>query len=71
MLQAAEHDADEPRTIQPGDMVIVYERYDSMKSLTVSQKGRYNNRWGSFPMKVASACSSCCKACSHAVYICT
>lgn len=48
----AQHDATEPRSIQAGDMVIVYERYDSMKSMTVSQSGRYNNRWGAFAMKV-------------------
>lgn len=56
---AVNHDAEEGDTIQPGSMVIVYERYDSMKSVTVSQKGRYNNRWGSFAMKVPCTCSSC------------
>lgn len=43
----------EPVTIKDGDLVIVYERYDCMKSVTVTQKGRYDNRYGSFAMKVS------------------
>lgn len=42
----------EPVTIRVGDLVIVYERYDCMKSVTVTPKGRYDNRYGSFAMKV-------------------
>lgn len=52
MLHLEEQAAAEPRRIAAGDMVIVYERYDSMKSVTVTHKGQYNNRWGSFKMKV-------------------
>lgn len=51
MLHLAEQAAAEPRRIKAGDLVIVYERYDSMKSMTVTHKGQYNNRWGSFKMK--------------------
>ena len=40
--------------IQEGDMVIVYERFDSMKAVTVSAKGQYQNRFGCFLMKVRS-----------------
>lgn len=60
LRHAVSHDAEENEgdTIQPGSMVIVYERYDSMKSVTVSQKGRYNNRWGSFSMKVTCTSSA-------------
>jgi hypothetical protein len=43
---------EEPAVIKEGDLVIVYERYDCMKSAIVTRRGRYDNRWGSFVMKV-------------------
>ena len=42
----------EPRVIQEGDTVVVYERFDAMKAVTVTTKGQYSNRFGNFAMKV-------------------
>ena len=44
-----------PRLIQDGDLVIVYERFDSMKAITVAQRAVFNNKFGNFAMKVRSA----------------
>ncbi len=41
-----------PRCIQEGDMVVVYERFDSMKAVTVTLRGSFNNKFGNFAMKV-------------------
>lgn len=40
-----------PRLMAEGDLVIVYERFDSMKALTLTAKGTYNNKFGNFAMK--------------------
>lgn len=42
-----------PCTIADGDLVIVYERHDSMKPVHVSPKGRYDNRFACFKMQVS------------------
>lgn len=42
--------------IQIGDLVVVYERFDSMKSVTISEDGHYQNRYGNFYMKVSMPC---------------
>ena len=43
-------------SIEEGDMVILYERFDSMKALTVTANGSYQNRFGLFMMKVSMPC---------------
>ena len=40
------------RCIQAGDLVIVYERFDSMKSVYVNPGASYGNRYGNFKLKV-------------------
>ena len=40
------------RCIQAGDLVIVYERFDSMKSVYVNYGETYSNRYGHFKLKV-------------------
>ena len=40
------------RCIQAGDLVIVYERFDSMKSVYVNPGESYGNRYGNFKLKV-------------------
>ena len=42
------------RCIQAGDLVIVYERFDSMKSVYVKPGESYGNRYGNFKVKVGS-----------------
>lgn len=42
----------EARTVKEGDLVVVYERFDSMKACTVTLKGQFSNRWGDFATKV-------------------
>lgn len=41
------------RCIQAGDLVVVYERFDSMKSVYVNPRESYGNRYGNFKLKVA------------------
>lgn len=41
-----------PRTIQVGDLVIVYEGINSMKAVSVSDRGGYENKFGYFAHKV-------------------
>ena len=43
------------RRIREGDLVVVYERFDSMKPVTVTSSSKFTNRWGSFAMKVSEA----------------
>lgn len=38
--------------IQQGDLVIVYERFDVMKAVVVTEDGMYQNRFGAFPHRV-------------------
>ena len=40
------------RCIKAGDLVIVYERFDSMKSIYVRPGESYANRYGNFKLKV-------------------
>jgi tRNA (adenine57-N1/adenine58-N1)-methyltransferase len=37
------------RTVQMGDLVIVYEGFNKQKAVTLTEKGQYQNRYGSFP----------------------
>lgn len=53
MLQLLGSDGNE-RTIQEGDLVIVYERFDAMKAVTVKSSDIFQNRFGAFAMKVGS-----------------
>ena len=39
-------------TIADGDLVIVYERFDAMKAVTVDAKQSWQNRFGCFHMTV-------------------
>lgn len=39
-------------TMQEGDLVIVYENFNSMKAVYVDAKATFENRFGSFPQKV-------------------
>ena len=41
------------RCIQAGDLVIVYERFDSMKAVRVTPGESYGNRYGNFKLKVS------------------
>ena len=41
-------------TIAHGDLVIVYERFDSMKAYDVDASKTYHGRFGLFPVKVYS-----------------
>ena len=43
------------RTIADGDLVIVYERIDSMKSYIVDAQKTYHGRFGLFPVQVCLA----------------
>lgn len=38
--------------IREGDLVVVYERFDSMKQVVVRGSGTFGNRFGSFRMQV-------------------
>ena len=55
MLQPLGPEGDVPH-IKDGDMVIVYERFDSMKAVTVTTDGKYQNKFGLFIMKVSMSC---------------
>jgi hypothetical protein len=46
----------EAKHIQIGDLVIVYERFDSMKAVTIIDNGHYQNRYGNFYMNVSMPC---------------
>ena len=37
------------RTVRMGDLVIVYEGFNKQKAVTLTEKGQYQNRYGSFP----------------------
>ena len=39
-------------TMQEGDLVVVYEHYNSMKAVYISAGAKFENRFGSFPHKV-------------------
>ncbi|KAL4439439.1 hypothetical protein ABPG77_008768 [Micractinium sp. CCAP 211/92] len=48
MLHTATSAAEPSRCIQEGDLVVVYEGFDSLKSARVTANGYYNNKFGSF-----------------------
>ena len=50
--RAAEAVSTSSRSILAGDLVIVYERFDSMKSVYVNPGESYGNRYGNFKLKV-------------------
>ena len=43
------------RLIQPGDLVVVYERHDSMKSVYVTPGENFGNRYGNFRHKAGAS----------------
>lgn len=43
------------RLIQPGDLVVVYERHDSMKSVYVTPGENFGNRYGNFKHKAGAS----------------
>ena len=45
------------RTIADGDLVIVYERIDAMKSYFVDAQKTYHGRFGLFPVQVGYSVS--------------
>lgn len=53
-LDVAPNAGPSPRTIQDGDLVIVYENMNYMKAVTVKSSEKFDNRFGSFPHKVRS-----------------
>lgn len=58
MLHTAESAANPERPISAGDLVVVYEGFESMKAVRVTDGGNYNNKYGSFAHKVMTACSA-------------
>lgn len=52
LIHGIHDDAPGSDLIQEGSLVVVYERFDSMKAVKVTFKGQYSNRWGNFAMKV-------------------
>lgn len=52
MVLPSPHVGTEPRLIQDGDLVVVYENINSIKSVYVSSKATFQNRYGAFPQKV-------------------
>lgn len=46
------------RCIKEGELVVVYENYNSIKFVYVDPKAQYNNRYGSFAQKVAAAAAA-------------
>ncbi|KAL6778625.1 hypothetical protein ACKKBF_B15500 [Auxenochlorella protothecoides x Auxenochlorella symbiontica] len=51
LIHGPHEDAPGSDLIQEGSLVVVYERFDSMKAVKVTPKGQYSNRWGNFAMK--------------------
>jgi tRNA (adenine57-N1/adenine58-N1)-methyltransferase len=59
---------DRPRLIQDGDLVVIYERHDSLNHIYLSKGQIFNNKYGSFHhndiigkhfgIKVYSRCST-------------
>lgn len=44
-----------PNTIKEGDLVIVYESFQSIKHVYVDPKAQFQNRYGAFAQKVRTA----------------
>lgn len=55
---AAEEAGPGPGTIKDGDLVIVYESFNAMRSVTVDSKGRLETKFGSFRHKVRAAAAT-------------
>lgn len=51
-VAAAAGSAAGSRTIQEGDLVVVYESFNAIKAVYVDKKGQYANRYGTFLHKV-------------------
>lgn len=47
-------------TIKDGDLLIVYERWDSLKSIRVDATKQMSNRYGHFRMSVSFCGLHCC-----------
>lgn len=56
------------RTIASGDLVIVYERFDSMKAYDVDASKTYHGRFGLFPVKVHNRCPMHSSISAHVPY---
>ena len=52
MLHTAESAAQPERGIAEGDLVVVYEGFDSMKAVRVTARGQFQNKFGCFDHKV-------------------
>lgn len=51
-LTSAEPSARQGKLIQNGDLVIMYERFDSMKLIKVEKEDSFTNKLGTFHLKV-------------------
>lgn len=51
-LTSAEPSARQGKLIQNGDLVIMYERFDSMKLIKVDKEASFTNKLGTFHLKV-------------------
>ena len=60
-----------PRLVKDGDLVVVYEGYESMKSVKVTAKGQFQNRFGCFAMKVMGDGGGAAGRCSSEHLECT
>ena len=45
---------DWPTLIQDGDLVVVYERFDSLKAVRVNARSEFSNKYGHFKMQVCA-----------------
>lgn len=52
MVLPSEQAGPSPRTIQEGDLVVIYESFNSIKFAYVDKKYNYANRFGTFHHKV-------------------
>lgn len=52
MVLPSEAAGPSPRTIQEGDLVVIYESFNSIKFAYVEKKASYVNRFGTFHHKV-------------------
>lgn len=53
-LTSAEPSARQRKLIQNGDLVIMYERFDSMKLIKVDKEASFTNKLGTFHLKVGN-----------------
>ena len=42
--------------IREGDLVVVYERFDSLKAVRVNSRSEFSNKFGHFKMQVCTFC---------------